>query len=76
MTAHTLAQRQAWMAQWRSAAIELARIGQRELEHADLWRAAAELDEACIAAAQAASLGPQTTGLIEQQRWWHGRARE
>ncbi len=35
MTTPTAAQQRDWMAQWRSAATELARVGQTELEHVD-----------------------------------------
>ena len=63
------------MAQWRSAAVELARVGQAELSHVDLWRVAADLEDACVSSARAAELEPASSGLIDQQRWLHQRAR-
>ena len=75
MTTPTSAQQRAGMAQWRSAAKELARVGQAELEHVDRGRVAADLEDACVASALAARLLPQTSGLIDQQRWLHRRTR-
>ncbi len=75
MTTPTSAQQRAWMAQWRSAAEELARVGQAELEHVDRWRVAADLEDACVASAREARLAPPSSGLIEQQRWLHRRMR-
>lgn len=75
MNAPTSVQQQAWMAQWRSAAVELARVGQAELSNVDLSRVAADLEEACVASARADQLAPATSGLIDQQRWMHRRIR-
>jgi hypothetical protein len=70
MTAPTDAQRQGWMAQWRSAAVALERVRLQELRAADLARIAADLDDACLASLRAH--GPDvTSGLIEQQRILH-----
>ena len=71
MTPPTAAQQQAWMAQWRSAAVELVRVGQAELAHVNLWRVAADLEDACVTSARAAALTPPSSGLVEQQRWLH-----
>ena len=75
MTSPTSAQQQAWMAQWRSAAVELARVGQSELMQVDLWRVAADLEDACVSSARAVALTPASSGLVEQQRWLHRRSR-
>jgi len=61
------------MAQWRSAAVALANVQQREVESADLGRIAHDLEDACVEAARA-RFSSQTSGLIEQQRIF-GRAR-
>jgi hypothetical protein len=63
------------MEQWRSAAVALARVQQAERVSVDLARVAADLEDACRIAALAAQRGPQTSGLIEQQRWFHRRGR-
>ena len=63
------------MAQWRFAAVELARVGQAELSHVDLWRVATDLEDACVASARDGRLAPASSGLIDQQRWLHRRAR-
>jgi hypothetical protein len=70
MTAPTDAQRQGWMAQWRSAAVALERVRLQELGTADLGRIAADLDDACLASARANG-STLTSGLIEQQRVLH-----
>jgi len=75
MTPPTSVQQQLWMAQWRSAAVELARVGQAELSSVDLWRVAADLEDACVESARADQLAPASSGLIEQQRWMHRRTR-
>ena len=66
-------QQRAWMAQWRSAAVALARVRQAELADADLARIASDLEDACLASARAR--GPAATSeLVEQQRIlrrWH-----
>ena len=67
MSAPTEAQRQAWMAQWRSAAIALERVRLDELRDVDLARVANDLEDVCVAAA-AARARSVTSGLIEQQR--------
>ena len=72
MTAPTDAQRRSWMAQWHSAAIELARVRQSELSQTDLARVAADLEDACLAAASVRGRST-TSGLIEQQRLLHSR---
>lgn len=63
------------MAQWRSAAVELARVGQSELMQVDLWRVAADLEDACVSSALAVASTPASSGLVEQQRWLHRRSR-
>ena len=70
MTTPTEAQRQGWMAQWRSAAVALARVRLQELCTADLARIAADLDDACLASMRAHGSEP-SSGLIEQQRVLH-----
>lgn len=75
MTPPSSAQQHAWMAQWRSAAVALARVGQSELMHVDLWRVAADLEDACVSSARAAAMTSASSGLVEQQRWLHRRAR-
>ncbi len=75
MTLPTTTQQRAWMAQWRSAAVELARVGQAELRVVDLWRAAADLEDACVESARAAHVEPSVSGLVEQQRWLHRHTR-
>ena len=75
MTTPTSAQQRAWMAQWRSAAKELAHAGQAELEHVDRGRVAAGLEDARVSSAREALLLPQTSGLIDQPRWLHRRMR-
>lgn len=70
MTMATDIQRRAWMAQWRGAAIALARVRLQELADADLARIAADLDDACLASVRAGETAP-TSGLIEQQRFLH-----
>ena len=72
MTTPTDAQRQGWMAQWRSAAVALERVRLQELRTADLARIAADLDDACLASARANGF-ELTSGLIEQQRLLHRR---
>ena len=74
MSIPTVDQQRRWMAQWRSATIELARIGQTELSQVDLWRVALDLEDACLASAHLAAAAPGSSGLVEQQRWLHGRA--
>lgn len=75
MKSPTSAQQRAWMAQWRSAAVELARVGQAELTHVDPWQFAADLEDACVASAREARSALPSSGLIDQQRWLHRRAR-
>jgi len=72
MTTPTDAQRQGWMAQWRSAAVALERVRLEELRTADLARIAADLDDACLAAVRAHG-SELNSGLIEQQRLLHRR---
>lgn len=74
MTAPTEAQRRAWMAQWRSAAVALERVRLAELDCADLARIAADLDDASVAAAPPRAL-TLTSGLIDQQRLFARRHR-
>lgn len=63
-------QRRAWMTQWRSAAVELARVRRAELDSVDLSRVASDLEDACLASARVS--GPaQLSGLVEQQRLLH-----
>ena len=66
----TDAQRRAWMKQWRSAAIALARVRQHEASHADLARIAADLEDACNESARARGT-VAASGLTEQQRIFH-----
>jgi hypothetical protein len=70
----TEAQRQAWMAQWRSAAVALERVRVDELRAIDLARVVADLEDASIASAPARAASV-TSGLIEQQRLFHRRTR-
>jgi hypothetical protein len=70
MATPTEAQRQGWMAQWRSAAVALERVRLQELCTADLARIAADLDDACLASMRAHGSEP-TSGLIEQQLCLH-----
>ena len=70
MATATDAQRRAWMAQWRSAAVALERVRIDELAKADLTRIAADLDDACMAAVRANAPAP-TSGLVEQQAIFH-----
>jgi len=70
MTTPTDAQRRAWVAQWRSAAVALERVRLQELQAADLARIAADLDDACLASVRAAGPAP-SSGLIAQQRFLH-----
>lgn len=67
MTVATDAQRLAWVAQWRAAAVALERIRLTELAVADLGRIAADLDDACLAASRARGHEPGS-GLVTQQR--------
>ncbi len=60
------------MAQWRSAAVALERVRLQEIRTADLARIAADLEDACLAAARAQGSEP-TSGLIAQQRFLHRR---
>lgn len=66
----TAADRLAWMAQWRSAAIELAQVRCAEIATADLGTVAAQLEDACLASLQTKPPGP-TSGLVIQQRLFH-----
>ena len=75
MSPPTSAQQRAWMAQWRSAAVELPRVGQAELEHVDRWRVAADLEDACVASAREASATSPSSGLVDQQHLLHRRMR-
>jgi hypothetical protein len=72
MTTPTDAQRRAWVAQWRSAAVALERVRLEELRDADLARIAADLDDACLAASVARG-SEQSSGLIAQQYFFHRR---
>jgi hypothetical protein len=73
-TPPTVEQQRAWMAQWQSAAAALAAVRQQELETADLWRIASDLEDACVASARRAAADlPATSGLVEQQRLFHRR---
>ena len=73
MTPPTAAQQQAWLAQWRSASIELPRAVQAQLLAVDLWRVAADLEDACVASASAERRVAGLSGLVEQQRLLHRR---
>ena len=75
MTPPTSVQQQLWMAQWRSAEVELARVTQAERSSVDLWRVAADLEDACVVSARAHQMARAWSGLIEQQRWLHRRTR-
>ncbi len=72
MTTPTDAQRRAWVAQWRSAAVALERVRLQELRAADLARIASDLDDACLEVLRARGPAP-TSGLIAQQRFLHRR---
>ena len=74
MTQPTEAQRRAWMAQWRGAAVALERVRLAELSTADLGRIAADLDDVSVTAARTRGLA-LTSGLIAQQRILHRRPR-
>jgi hypothetical protein len=67
MTVPTRVQQLAWMSQWRSAAVALARVRAEELVKVDLARIASDLEDASLSAARVR--GQRTTsGLITQQR--------
>ncbi|HRP06877.1 MAG TPA: hypothetical protein PLL69_00180 [Gemmatimonadales bacterium] len=70
MSAPSEAQRQAWMAQWRRAAVALELIRLDELLSVDLARIAADLDDVSVAAALARGQST-TSGLIAQQAILH-----
>jgi hypothetical protein len=55
------------MAQWRGAAVALARVRLAEVQVADLDAVAAQLDDATRVAAAAHAMS-RDSGLIEQQR--------
>lgn len=74
MISPTTSQRNAWMMQWRSAAIELERVRLSELDSVDLARVALDLEDSCVVSALAAR-DSQESGLIEQQRWLHRHRR-
>ena len=74
MPATSESQQRAWMAQWRTAEIALARVRQAELATVDLARVAADLEDACVVSAQA-SRPALTSGLVEQQRAFHRKPR-
>ncbi|MGH7583061.1 MAG: hypothetical protein ACREL5_07550 [Gemmatimonadales bacterium] len=61
------AQQRTWVAQWRSAAIALARVRLAELARVDLARVAADLEDASLAAAPARAAS-RTSGLVVQQQ--------
>ena len=65
-------QRQAWMAQWRSAAIALSQVRLAELGSVDLARVAADLDDASREVVRARG-SAVTSGLVVQQRLFHSR---
>jgi hypothetical protein len=69
----TLEQRQAWMAQWRSAAVALEQVRQAEWRAADLRVIATQLEELSLAAVRANPPGSDS-GLVVQQAFFH-RAR-
>lgn len=71
MTLPTRQQQLAWMSQWRSAAVALARVRAQELAAADLARIASDLEDASIPAARARGL-LTTSGLVLQQRIFRG----
>ena len=73
MSTPTEDQRRMWIAQWRSAAISLARVRLEEFRGADLSRIAADLEDACAASAGERARRA-TSGLVEQQRLLHRRA--
>lgn len=60
------------MAQWRAAALALAKVGADELARADIRIIALQLEDASRAAIERHPPGP-STGLIEQQRILHRR---
>ena len=62
------------MAQWRSAAVALERVRADEFREADLAVVAAQFDELCLQSVRDNPPGP-TSGLIEQQRVFQGKAR-
>jgi hypothetical protein len=68
----TPAQRQAWMAQWRSAAVALEQVRQAEWREADLRVTAMQLEGLSLASARANPPGANS-GLVIQQRRFHRR---
>ena len=68
----TRSQQLAWMAQWRSAAVALARARAEELRNIDLARVANDLEDASIVAARARAAAT-ASGLVTQQRIFHRR---
>ena len=74
MLAPSEAQQRAWLAQWQTAEIALARVRQAEIATMDLARVAADLEDACNASALA-ERGAATSGLVEQQRAFHLKPR-
>ena len=70
----TEAQRQAWMAQWRSAAVALERIRADEFRNADLALTIAQFDGISMELLRTNPPKP-TSGLVEQQRVFRRAAR-
>ncbi len=74
MTIPSKSQQLAWMSQWRSAAVELARVRAQEFASLDLARVASDLEDVSIEAARARGLAT-TSGLVAQQRIFRRAAR-
>jgi hypothetical protein len=72
MTTPTLEQQRAWMAQWRAAGPALARVRADEIRETDLSLMIMSLGDA-YRAARAVPSSVAESGLVEQQRLFHGR---
>lgn len=66
----TDAQKNQWMAQWRSAAVALAQVRLAELACVDLARVADDLESASLVASRERAAST-TSGLIRQQQIFH-----
>jgi len=66
----TEAQRRMWMAQWRHAAVALAKVKAEEMARLDMKVIATQLEDASLLAIRHHPPRP-SSGLIEQQRAFH-----
>lgn len=71
MTDPSREQLELWIAQWRSAAVALAKVNAEEVRAANLAQIAEALDDVSIVAARARGVST-TSGLIVQQRLFKG----